>query len=137
MKAYPGSKEMKRTITPELIQQMIVSVLPWSPGGVKITAQEYRDIVNTLTNIVAGVMVAGLTGILIGSITGRFSSETMFEVKEIAGIPVPVPGRIFTDTGSQIESLTDRELWLELMEAFEEARKRTNMRYLKGNKVCT
>jgi len=31
---------------------------------------------------------------------------------------------IFTDTGTQIESLTDRELWLELMEAFEEARKR-------------
>jgi len=35
---------------------------------------------------------------------------------------------IFTDTGTQIESLTDRELWLELMEAFEEARSRANKR---------
>jgi len=35
---------------------------------------------------------------------------------------------IFTDTGTQIESLTDRELWLELMEALEEARSRANKR---------
>jgi len=122
-------------ITPELIQQMLISVSPWGPGGRRITPQEFQQITAALTGIVAGTLAAGMVGMLTGAVVGRFSRETAFGIREIAGLPIPVlkevsagTAAVFTDTGTQIESLTDRELWLELMEAFEEARSRAHKR---------
>jgi len=98
-------------ISPELIQQLIWIVSPQSPGGQMITAREFQQIMGTLTSIV----MAGLAGVLVGAVAGKFARE----------MPVPL---IFTDTGAQIEATADRELWLELMEAFEEARSRAYKR---------
>jgi len=76
-------------ITPELVQQMAVAVSPASPGGRRITPEEFQRIMGILTGTAAGIMAAGAVGMLVSAITKRFS-ETVFEVREVAGIPVPV-----------------------------------------------
>jgi len=77
-------------IIPELIQQMLISVSPWGPGGRRIISQEFQQIMATLTGIVAGTLTAGMVGMLTGAVAGRFSRETAFGIREIAGLPIPV-----------------------------------------------
>jgi len=77
-------------VAPELIQQIIASISPVSPGGRRITPQEFQQIMATLAGIVAGTLTAGMVGILTGAVAGRFSRETAFGIREIAGLPIPV-----------------------------------------------
>jgi len=81
-------------ITPELIEQMITAVSPYGPGGRRITVAEFQDIVKTLTSILMGAMVAGAIGLLGGAVAKRFTSEIGFEVKEIAGVYLPLRRKI-------------------------------------------
>jgi len=77
-------------VAPELVQQIIASISPVSPGGRRITPREFQQIMATLTGIVAGTLTAGMVGMLTGAVAGRFSRETAFGIREIAGLPIPV-----------------------------------------------
>jgi len=59
----------------ELIRRLFWAVLPESPGGPRITAQEFQRIVGALTGVVAGALATGAAVMLIGAIAGRFAKE--------------------------------------------------------------
>lgn len=73
-------------ITPELVMQVAQAIRDY-----RITASEFQGIMNTLTNIAAGVLAAGAVGMLVGAIGEKFARETAFEVRETVGLPLPVP----------------------------------------------
>jgi len=56
----------------------------------RITPAEFQDIMNAMTVIAVGTLIGAVIGMLIGSITEKFARETPFEIKEIAGVPLPV-----------------------------------------------
>jgi hypothetical protein len=72
-------------ITPELVVQVAQATRDY-----RITAAEFQGIMNTLTNIAGGVLAAGAVGMLVGAVGEKFARETAFEVREVAGIPLPV-----------------------------------------------
>jgi len=58
-------------ITPELVTKIARATRDYG-----ITQTEFQQIMNTLTNTVAGVLTAAMIGLLIGSITKKFTKET-------------------------------------------------------------
>ena len=79
---------MAEILTPELVAQLVRSVKDY-----RITPWEFQQIMNTLTATVREVLVGLATGVLVGAVSERFARETAFEVKEIAGVPLPIPER--------------------------------------------
>ena len=78
---------MVMILTPELVTQLVYSVKDY-----RITPYEFHQIMGTLTVVVGGVLVSLATGPLVSAVAERFARETAFEVKEVAGVPIPVPG---------------------------------------------
>jgi len=72
-------------ITPELVLQIGEAVEDY-----RITSQEFNEIMGTISSIFAGVAVAGLVGMLTGTIIKGFTKETGIKVVEKGGIPIPV-----------------------------------------------
>ena len=77
---------MAVVLTPELVAQVVHSVKDY-----RITPWEFQRIMNALTATVGEILAGLATGVLVGAVTERFARETAFEVKEIAGIPLPIP----------------------------------------------
>lgn len=76
---------MANLITPELVLQIGEAVEDY-----RITSQEFNEIMGTISSIFAGVAVAGLVGMLTGTIIKGFTKETGIKVVEKGGIPIPV-----------------------------------------------
>jgi len=52
-------------LTPELVQQMIAAVSPLGPGGYRITATEFRGIMDTLTSITVVTMITAIVTFIV------------------------------------------------------------------------
>ena len=72
-------------ITPELVLQVAEATEDYV-----VTPTEFSEIMGTVTSILAGVAVAGLTGMLMGVITKSFTRETGIKIEEKAGVPIPI-----------------------------------------------
>ena len=79
---------MAEILTPELVTQLVRSVKDY-----RITPWEFQQIMNTLTTTAGEILIGLATGILVGAVSERFARETAFEVKEIVGVPLPIPER--------------------------------------------
>jgi len=73
-------------LTPDLVMEIAEATEDY-----QVTPSEFSQIMNTLTSAAAGVLAAGAIGLLIGAISEKFARETAFEVRKVAGIPLPVP----------------------------------------------
>ena len=80
---------MAVVLTPELVAQLVRSVKDY-----RITPWEFQQIMNTLTAVVGEALASLATGILVGAVTEKFARETAFEVRKIAGMPLPVPEKV-------------------------------------------
>ncbi|GAI87032.1 unnamed protein product, partial [marine sediment metagenome] len=72
-------------VTPELVLQVAEATQDYV-----VTQTEFSEIMGTVTSIFVGAAVAGLTGMFLGAITGRFTRETGIKIEEKAGVPIPI-----------------------------------------------
>ena len=73
-------------LTPNLVMEIAEATEDY-----RVTPSEFQQIMGTMTSIVVGFAITGVAGMLIKTVTKEFARQTPFEVKEIAGIPLPVP----------------------------------------------
>ena len=55
-----------------------------------ITTQEFSSIMEVITGIFTGIMIAGFVGMLTGAIFKGFTKETGIKTKKIAGVVIPI-----------------------------------------------
>lgn len=72
-------------ITPGLVLQVAEATEDYV-----VTPAEFSEIMGTVTTIFVGAAVAGLIGMLTGTIIKGFTKETGIKVEERAGVPIPV-----------------------------------------------
>ena len=75
-------------LTPSLVMEIAEATEDY-----RITPSEFSQIMSTMTSIVAVFAITGMAGMLIRTVTKEFAKQTPFEVKEVAGVPLPVPVR--------------------------------------------
>ena len=68
---------MVSLMTPGLITEVAEAVEDY-----QVTAQEFGEIIEVVTSIFMGVVVAGFVAMLMRAVTGRFGEET--------GVPIPI-----------------------------------------------
>jgi len=73
-------------VTPDLIMEIAEATEDY-----QVTPSEFSQIMGTMTSIVAGFAITGMVGMLVKTIASEFAEKTPFEVKEVAGVPLPVP----------------------------------------------
>jgi len=73
-------------LTPSLVMEIAEATEDY-----RVTPSEFEQIMGTMTSIVAGFAITGMVGMLVKTITKEFARQTPFEVKEVGGMPLPVP----------------------------------------------
>lgn len=76
---------MANLITPELVLQVAEAVEDY-----RVTPAEFTEIMGTVTSIFVGAAVAGLVGMLTGTMFRGFTRETEIKTKKIGGVPIPM-----------------------------------------------
>ena len=74
--------------TPGLITEVAEAVEDY-----QITAKEFEEIMEVVTSIFSGIMIAGFVGMLTGAIFKGFTKETGIKVEKRAGVPIPIMSR--------------------------------------------
>jgi len=91
-------------LTPDLIMEIAEATEDY-----QVTPSEFSQIMSTMTSIVAGFAITGMVGMLVRTIAKEFAEETPFEVKEVAGVPLPVPE--YQTSTNWKPPLTDWSTW--------------------------
>jgi len=103
--------------TPNLIMEIAEATEDY-----QVTPSEFSQIMGSVTSIVAGFAITGMVGMLIRTIAKEFAEKTPFEVKEVAGVPLPVP---------EYQASTEYEYYISIPVTYRQASTSAGRRYIR------